>query len=286
MGRRLSEGDPPPAAPPRPLVLDARGAAEFAAGHAPGAAHLDAAEWAQRAAELPPREDAFLVVAADEPTARALVAGLRERGFRHPDVAPPYVAGDRSEKGPARVVAWRPSDWLLHCAPHLPPGSRVLDIACGSGRNVVALAAGGARVVGLDLLPDALARARRLATAAPTPRPAPVFVVADATRPLPLRAAAFDAITGFRYLDRSLFARLVDHLVPGGEIWWETFTREQARFGHPRRPEHLLDPGELPALCRAAGLTIVESRETLAPGDAGPALAAVRARLAPGGESA
>jgi SAM-dependent methyltransferase len=257
----------------------------FRAGHAPGAAHLAAPEWTLHAAELPPREIAFLVVAEDAATASALVAGLRARGHRRAEVAPPEVAEDRRETGPARAVAWRPSAWLLHCRATLAPGARVLDVACGSGRDAVALAAAGARVVGIDHLPDALERARRLADRAAAPPHPPTFLVADATRTLPFRDGVFDLVTGFRYLDRTLFPRLVKCLAPGGELWWEMFSHEQARFGHPRRVEFLLGPGELPALCRAVGLEVVEARETMAPGGEGPALAAVRARLASVGRS-
>jgi SAM-dependent methyltransferase len=266
----LSGSDP---LEPSPLVLDARDPGDFARGHAPGAAHLAAAAWTARAAELPPREDFFFVVAEDEAVARTLVERLRAGGHHRAAVAPPGIAADRSETGPPRRAAWRPSHWLLACAAHLPPGARVLDIACGSGRNLVALATRGARGTGVDLLPDALERARALAHGVPL-----ALVVADATALLPFRPAAFDVVMGFRYLDRALFPRLPGLLVPGGELWWETFGAEQARFGHPRRAEFLLAPGELSALCTAAGLDVLEARDTLAPGGHGPALSAVRAR--------
>ena len=272
----MSDGSTPR---PPPLILDARDERAFTRGHAPGAAHLWADEWETRAFELPPREDAFLVVADDDATARRLVARLVAGGHRLAAPAPPEVATDRSERGAARRTAWRPSSWLLACAAHLEEGARVLDVACGSGRNLVALAKRGARACGIDLLPDALERARRLAGSTPL-----ALVVGDATRPLPFRHATFDVVMGFRYLDRDLFPRLPALIRPGGELWWETFGAEQARFGHPRRPEFLLAPGELSRLCRAAGLEVLEERETVAAGGLGPALACVRARR-PGEQS-
>jgi len=51
---------------------------------------------------------------------------------------------------------------------------------------------------------------------------------------------------------------------------------EQANWGPPHRPEYLLESGELPRLCTAAGLVVEAARETVGP--QGPALAAVRAR--------
>ena len=41
----------------------------------------------------------------------------------------------------------------------LLPGSRALDLACGSGRNAVYLALAGMQVTAVDILPDALEQA-------------------------------------------------------------------------------------------------------------------------------
>ncbi len=227
-----------------------------------------------RAAELPPREDAFFVVDATTAATADAVERLHARGSLGARPAPPEVAADRSEIGPPRRVAWRPPEWLTTClaAAALPAGASTLDVACGSGRVVAALAARGFAATGLDLLPDALGRARCLAAAAGV---AGSFVVADAERRLPFRAGSFALVTGFRYLDRALFPALVDLLAPGGELWWETFDQAQAQFGHPRRAAFLLAPGELASLSQAAGLDVLATRETCPPG--GPALSAIRA---------
>jgi ubiquinone/menaquinone biosynthesis C-methylase UbiE len=69
------------------------------------------------------------------------------------------------------------------------PGQMVLDIATGTGFTAFALAARGARVVGLDLTPAMLLEARRL-----SPGPAISWIAGDAEA-LPFAAASFDAIT-------------------------------------------------------------------------------------------
>ena len=69
MGRRVT------------ILLDARPREDFLRGHAPGAAHLPAAEWSARAAELPPR-DADIAIDAVTPDEAARLAGeLVARGF-------------------------------------------------------------------------------------------------------------------------------------------------------------------------------------------------------------
>jgi SAM-dependent methyltransferase len=47
--------------------------------------------------------------------------------------------------------------------PHLRPGSRVLNVGCGAGREGLALARAGFRVTGVDLAPRMIAAARDLA---------------------------------------------------------------------------------------------------------------------------
>ncbi|MFD9738830.1 methyltransferase domain-containing protein [Umezawaea sp. NPDC059074] len=75
-------------------------------------------------------------------------------------------------------------------APLLPPGSRVLDCACGIGTQALGLAALGHPVVGSDLSPVAVARAAREAAARSVALP---VVVAD-MRALPFASGAFDVV--------------------------------------------------------------------------------------------
>jgi tellurite methyltransferase len=254
-------------------ILDARSRAAFLEGHAPGAAHLGFADWGLRAAELPPRDLAFEVVGEDADRSARYASLLNARGFADAHVANPKTQEDRAERGAARAVLWRPSPALERFANRLPVRGRALDIACGSGRHATWLAARGLAAWGVDLLPDALVRARALARAAheldPSapmrPRAALAFARADAKLPLPWRAAAFDVVCGFRYLDPALFPRVSEMLVPGGFLVWETFSVRAPEDAHPRRPEYRLADGELAALCTAAGL-LVEAQDRSADG--------------------
>ncbi len=84
---------------------------------------------------------------------------------------------------------------------HLRKGSRILDVACGSGRHTIGLAKRGYRMTGFDLSRALLAEARKAARLAQVK---PMFVEGDMRR---LRFTnAFDAaismFTSFGYFDR------------------------------------------------------------------------------------
>lgn len=96
------------------------------------------------------------------------------------------------------------------------PGWRVLDVACGAGRHARALAAAGARCVGLDLSATLLREAQ-----ATTPA---WFVRADMRR-IPIRPGSMDLtvnlFTSFGYFDediehRQALEQMVGTIRPGG----------------------------------------------------------------------
>jgi SAM-dependent methyltransferase len=120
----------------------------------------------------------------------------------------------------------------------------VLDLACGDGHNGVFLAERGLEVICGDISREALERAGELAGR----RGVTVSLwEVDLERPgiNPLREDVYGAILVFRYLHRPLFPCIRKALRPGGLLVYETFTVEQAAFGRPRNPDHLLHPGEL-----------------------------------------
>ena len=135
------------------------------------------------------------------------------------------------------------------------PRGLVLDIAAGRGRNALALARAGMKVVAVDFSSEAMqflaavARAERLAVW-------PVVANLDSVH---LKDESFDAIVNINFLDRSLFPNFERALRPGGVLIADTFLVDQAAIGHPNNPRFLLGHGELRAL--AAGLEIEEYRE-------------------------
>lgn len=120
----------------------------------------------------------------------------------------------------------------------------ILDLASGEGHNGIFLAAKGFSVVLADRSEEALARARLNAQRAGV---SPQFWQVDLEQEgvNPLEGRTFSAILVFRYLHRPLIPCIIQALKQGGILLYETFTTDQARFGKPKNPDHLLKPGEL-----------------------------------------
>ena len=98
---------------------------------------------------------------------------------------------------------------------HLSPGSRVLEIGCGTGQATVPLAARGCSVVAVELGANLAAVARR--NLAPFPN---TEVVVGSFEEWPLPREAFDAVvafTAFHWVDPDVgLAKVADALRPGG----------------------------------------------------------------------
>ncbi|NJD56700.1 MAG: class I SAM-dependent methyltransferase [Nitrospirae bacterium] len=120
----------------------------------------------------------------------------------------------------------------------------VLDLACGDGHNGIYLAQREFRVVFADRSEEALEQVKRRADA--ENRKVTLWHIdLEADRSDPFSGRTFSAIIVFRYLHRPLIPAIKKALMPGGILVYETFTAEQARFGKPKNPDHLLNPGEL-----------------------------------------
>jgi SAM-dependent methyltransferase len=133
-----------------------------------------------------------------------------------------------------------PSDWVRRWSSLVPPGGRVLDVACGSGRHVRWFAARGAQVTALDRDAQALAPLRALT------EPAVEVIEADIENaPWPLAGRRFDAVVVTNYLWRALLPTLVASVAEGGVLLYETFARGNETVGRPANPDFLLEPGEL-----------------------------------------
>jgi rhodanese-related sulfurtransferase len=238
------------------LVLDVRTPAEYEQlGHIPGAWLLPVDLIVSAPAVLPSDERPVLVVCEHGVRSQRAATLLGEAG-----VAALNMMGGMSvwtgprTFGPGEVRG--PSDWLLVNADLLPRGGTALDVACGRGRHALLLASAGFRVRAIDA--DA-GRIAALVTLADRWHLDVDAAVQDLEHGAPAVAGTFDLVVVFNYLHRPLMPAIVGAVAPGGVLFYETFTVDQAARGRPTSPAHLLQHGELPQL--VAPLTVVRTRD-------------------------
>lgn len=123
----------------------------------------------------------------------------------------------------------------------LLPKGNALDLAMGEGRNTLYLASQGYTVTGVDGSRTAVQKCLHLAKN----RGLLVNVVAADLACYLIPPEEYDLIINFYYLQRDLLPKIKSGLRPGGMVVFETYTEEQARYGHPRNPAYLLKSNEL-----------------------------------------
>jgi 2-polyprenyl-3-methyl-5-hydroxy-6-metoxy-1,4-benzoquinol methylase len=119
---------------------------------------------------------------------------------------------------------------------------KVLDIAMGGGRNAVYLAELGFEVEGVDISAEAVEAAQKLALEHGVVIKAHVADLEHGYRIIPEQ---YDLIICFDYLQRSLFKSIKEGVRGGGVIVYETYIVDQAKYGRPKNPDHLLRHNEL-----------------------------------------
>ncbi len=185
-----------------------------------------------------------------------------ERGDRGPLQGESEVAQESSPPSAGQGER-RPSDWFRAYQHLIRPGSRVLDLACGTGRHSLAAADLGATVLAVDRDPTRLTEARRRAQ---RDGARITWLELDLEQPWP-DFGVFDVVLVFHYLDRARMAQVIGAVAPGGTLLLETFLEAQRGQGWgPTSEKHLLRPMELIPLVRP--LELVQAREVFQPVDA------------------
>lgn len=170
---------------------------------------------------------------------------------------------DQRFAAPEYIFGTEPNRFLVSQAHRLQPGMRVLDVACGEGRNTVWLAGQGCQVTAFDLSPIALAKARSLAEQ----RAVAVDFLESSVDDWRWEPGAFDAVVCIfiQFAEQAQRARLFDGLhralSPGGLVLLQGYTPAQLayRTGGPGQLSHMYTAGMLrEAFSR---LDILELRE-------------------------
>ena len=124
-----------------------------------------------------------------------------------------------------------------------------LDLACGNGRNGLALISAGVPVIFADKDVSKIESVEQQLTSQTYSSHAHLAELwsVDFEQPgsHPLQENSYSAILVFRYLHRPLLPAIKRATCPGGLVIYETFTVDQAELGRPRNPDYLLQHGEL-----------------------------------------
>ena len=230
-----------------------RNESSFLQAHARNAVNLPFAMLFQLRQELPVPGTAILLVADDIETSSQLL-----QSWNYPvlgaivwnkTLEQELAQSQCIEHGPASNFLWRPNDLLARFLEdelskfETTRPLRALDIACGSGRDSVYLAHKGLQVSAFDWNEDALTRGRLLAERMQV---SVNWQLADLeSDTFAFDAQSFDLIHVARYLHRPMLPRLKSVLKPNGLLFYETFAVGAEKFGSPRNPKYLLNPGEL-----------------------------------------
>lgn len=124
----------------------------------------------------------------------------------------------------------------------LPNTGKALDLACGLGGNALVLAGHGLDTAAWDISPVAI---RRLNTYAAEEGLTNLSAQVRDIEQQPPPPASFDLIIVSYYLERALIPALMEALLPGGLIYYQTFTRTAVSDLGPGNPAFRLADNEL-----------------------------------------
>jgi cyclopropane fatty-acyl-phospholipid synthase-like methyltransferase len=170
---------------------------------------------------------------------------------------------DQRYSAPEYIFGTSPNLFLASRQHLFKPGDRVLDIACGEGRNSVWLASLGCQVLGMDVSPLALTNARQLAA----DRGVTVAWQEADVRSWQWQPDAFDAVVCIfiQFADPSqrarLFSGLQTTLKLGGKLVLQGYTPKQVEYktGGPPQAAHMYTAAMLRDAF--AGLDVVHLQE-------------------------
>ena len=159
-----------------------------------------------------------------------------------------------------------PSVFLAQQFPHLglvQPTPRVLDVACGSGRNSHYLAQQGCQVIGVDISSEALTQARQRSQQLGLDIRWECTDLLDCTQPVAIPVGLFDVVIMFRFVALGLLDQLVGQLVPGGYFLLEQHLAWPSAVAGPSSKKYRVVAGSVAQALVDLDMEIVQQFEGL-----------------------
>lgn len=159
-----------------------------------------------------------------------------------------------SDKEPSSEIT--PDSFLVRSLKGIQPG-RALDLGCGFGDNAITLAGAGFEVTAVDISRIGLKRAGERARKAGV---TVLFQCSDA-EDFDFGDQAYDLITGFYFLNRSIFPRIRKALKPGGIFLCKTYTVDELRYRPELNRAYLLEHEELKTVFGGFEILLYDERD-------------------------
>jgi rhodanese-related sulfurtransferase len=150
------------------IVVDIRSREAYRRSHIRGAISIPRERLPRSLFLFPHRERSLILVGRDASAAAEGTRFLAGRGRARVtwlDGSPRDLPRNLLRPGAGVNRAWEPTSLLRDFIARLPRTGEAIDLACGSGREAAFLAQHRSRVLGVDILADALVQARALARA-------------------------------------------------------------------------------------------------------------------------
>ncbi len=133
-----------------------------------------------------------------------------------------------------------PHELLTRFEPLIPQGM-VIDVASGTGTDIIFLSGKGHPVCGLDRSGEGLGIARENSGR----EGKSIHLVQGDALALPFREGSASGVIVFNFLQREIMGEIVNLLQKGGILIYETLLKRQNRIEWWGNPDYLLEDGEL-----------------------------------------
>lgn len=233
-------------------IIDLRPVDEFRQGHIQGSTNLPLSEIEDCWYELPPKGCPLILFTSSDEQQKVKDLFERQQYPIEAILLAEDFEQDELVSDPNSRRLWRASplleDYIELIEQHLPSTDPLaFDIGCGSGRDSIFLGLHGFQVLAIDRNPMAMERISNFIERWQVDvTPIKLNCEEDNEQLIQLiHLQKPSLVLQCRYLHRPLLDLYHQHLPAGSMVAIHTFMKDAAKYGSPKKPAFLLQPGEL-----------------------------------------